>query len=109
MRFIFLALSLLSTVSIVRAAPCSKTRSGPCTPDAGGETDTAEMYIGVNIEAAQLAEPDVEGKKVAYLAVRDNKNVTAADRKGIFDEYRKAKTSYFSAAAFTILSLAREH
>jgi hypothetical protein len=92
MRPLFLAISLLSINSVVSAAPCSQTPSGPCTPDDGDATNDAVSDIVNYISDAQKAEPIVKKALADYLAIRRNGNATAADKMAVFNEYVGVKT-----------------
>lgn len=71
---------------------CSEAPKGqPCTPDPGDATDTAKDAILTAIRDAMSMQRQVNETESAYLHVRGNAAISAADRLKSFEEYRAKK------------------
>lgn len=86
-----LAISLIPFASIAGAAPCSQTRSGPCTPDENETTQEAENAILDLIDDARRLEPVVKKSFADYMAIRDDKSIPASARQATFKVYSDVK------------------
>lgn len=92
MKFLLLSLCLLLFGQRILAAPCSSVQGdGPCTPDAGEETETAKQDIRDLIARAKEVDPTVSDLKEKYLAVRDNPAIGIEEKLAACEAYRAKK------------------
>ena len=75
------------------AAPCSASPEGkPCTPDPNATTLEAKKNILNLLVRAKADDPDIKKLRAAYLAARENPNISAEDKLAACEPYYKAQT-----------------